>query len=55
MRAAIIYGPRDIRVETVEDPGLRKDEILVMVKACGICGTDIHAYKTGGASAFKKP
>ena len=55
MRAAMIYGPRDIRLETVEDPGLQKDEILVMVKACGICGTDIHAYKTGGASASKKP
>jgi len=51
----MIYGPRDIRLETVEDPGLRKDEILVKVKACGICGTDIHVYKTGGASASKKP
>ena len=42
MRAAMIYGPRDIRMETVEHPSIKKDEILVKVKACGICGTDIQ-------------
>lgn len=51
MRAAVIYGPRDIRLETVEDPSIRGDEILLKVKACGICGSDIHIYKTGAMSA----
>ncbi len=51
MRAAVIYGPRDIRLETVEDPSIRGDEILLKVKACGICGSDIHIYKTGVMSA----
>ena len=55
MRAAMIYGPRDIRLETVEDPAIRKDEILVKVKACGICGTDVHTYKIGNASIAEKP
>lgn len=50
MRAAIINGPSDIRVETVEDPSIQEDEILVKVKACGICGTDVHTYKTGDTS-----
>ncbi|MCJ7792349.1 MAG: alcohol dehydrogenase catalytic domain-containing protein [Dehalococcoidia bacterium] len=45
MRAAITYGPRDIRMETVEHPSIKKDEILVKVKACGICGTDIEAVR----------
>ena len=45
MRAAIIYGPRDIRMETVAYPSIKKDEILVKVKACGICGTDIEAVR----------
>jgi 2-desacetyl-2-hydroxyethyl bacteriochlorophyllide A dehydrogenase len=51
MRAAVIYGPRDIRLETVEDPSIRGDEILVKVKACGICGSDIHTYKMGVMSS----
>jgi len=51
VRAAVIYGPRDIRLETVEDPSIRGDEILLKVKACGICGSDIHVYKMGAMSA----
>lgn len=50
MRAAIIHGPRDIRVETIEYPSIQNDEILVKVKACGICGTDLHKYKKGDTS-----
>lgn len=55
MLAAVICGPRDIRVKMVEDPSIQKDEILVKVKACGICGTDIHTYKMGNTSVSRKP
>ena len=55
MKAAMIYGARDIRVETVETPTIQKDEILVKVNACGICGTDIHVYKTGRTSSSEMP
>ncbi|MFO8010234.1 MAG: alcohol dehydrogenase catalytic domain-containing protein [Dehalococcoidia bacterium] len=51
MKAAIIYGPGDVRTDIVEDPVISADEILVKVHACGICGTDIHTYKTGGGSS----
>ncbi|MDM7999207.1 MAG: alcohol dehydrogenase catalytic domain-containing protein [Dehalococcoidia bacterium] len=47
MKAAILLGPRDIRTEMVESPPIREDEVLVKVMACGICGTDVHAYKRG--------
>ena len=50
MRAAVLRGPRDIRVEMVETPSIRDDEVLVKVMACGICGTDVHAYKKGGGA-----
>jgi len=55
MRAAVLYGPKDIRLETVDIPRIRSDEILVKVKACGICGSDIHTYKTGALSTLHKP
>jgi 2-desacetyl-2-hydroxyethyl bacteriochlorophyllide A dehydrogenase len=47
MKAAVFYGPRDIRTEEVEKPEIGKNEILIKVKACGICGSDLHLYKLG--------
>jgi threonine dehydrogenase-like Zn-dependent dehydrogenase len=45
MKAAVFYGVRDIRIEEVEMPRIQDDEILIKVKACGICGSDLHMYK----------
>ncbi len=50
MKAAVVRGLRDIRIEVVETPSIRNDEALIKVMACGICGTDIHVYKKGKAS-----
>ena len=47
MKAAVLHGPCDIRIETVGKPVIKANEILFKVKACGICGTDLHAYRTG--------
>ena len=46
MKAAVLYGKEDIRLEEV--PELQLDDylnVLVKVKAAGICGTDIHFYE----------
>jgi threonine dehydrogenase-like Zn-dependent dehydrogenase len=40
--AAVYHGLRDIRVEDVDVPGIAEDESLVRVRACGICGSDLH-------------
>ncbi|PKM96308.1 MAG: alcohol dehydrogenase [Firmicutes bacterium HGW-Firmicutes-1] len=47
MKAAVYYGIGDIRPEEIEKPKISKDEILIKVKACAICGTDIRIYKFG--------
>jgi 2-desacetyl-2-hydroxyethyl bacteriochlorophyllide A dehydrogenase len=47
MKAAVYHGPRDIRVEDVPMPEIGEDELLVRVKACGICGSDLHMYRLG--------
>jgi threonine dehydrogenase-like Zn-dependent dehydrogenase len=47
MRAAVFYGPRNVKTEDVEMPEIKDNEILVKVKACGICGSDLHMYKLG--------
>lgn len=48
MRAARFYAARDIRVEDVAMPAINAgDDVLVEVKYCGICGTDLHEYLMG--------
>lgn len=42
MRAAVFHGAGDLRVETVPDPEPAPGEVLVEVRAAGICGTDRH-------------
>lgn len=48
MKAAIYYGPGDIRIENVSDPKLEADGIVIQVKASGVCGSDIHPYRVSG-------
>lgn len=44
MKALVYYGPKDIRVSDIEKPRIGKNEVLVKVEACGICGSDVHGY-----------
>lgn len=45
MRATVMYGAGDVRVETLPDPTLLEptDAIVRSVRAC-ICGSDLHPY-----------
>ena len=47
MKAAVYYGLRDIRVEEIDVPPLEATDVLVKVKASGICGSDLHGYRKG--------
>ena len=47
MKAAVYRAPRDVRVEEVEKPMLKPGDVLIKVRACGICGSDLHTYKYG--------
>lgn len=41
MKAAVLYGKNDLRVEEIDTPSVAPDEILVRVRATGICGSDL--------------
>lgn len=46
MKAAVYYGPEDIRCTRIADPGIGADhEMLVAVRATSICGSDLHLYR----------
>lgn len=47
MKAAVFHGPRDIRVEEVPAPAMLDGDVLIRIRACGICGSDLHTYKHG--------
>src|SRR4029453_13281502 len=45
MRATVMYGAGDVRVETVPDARLvEPTDALVMVTRAGICGSDLWPY-----------
>jgi len=45
MKAAVFYGPRDIRLENVKVPKVKPNWVMLKVRATGICGSDLHLYK----------
>ena len=44
MKAAFVYGPRDLRVEEVDIPRIGEDDALIRVRACGVCFSDVRFY-----------
>ena len=47
MRATVMFGAGDVRVETVPDPGLvEPTDALVVVTRAAICGSDLWPYKS---------
>jgi L-iditol 2-dehydrogenase len=47
MKAAVVYGLNDLRLEDIPVPAVPAGSIRVKVKACSICGTDIRIYRKG--------
>ena len=52
MKAAVLYGPEDLRYEEVETPDCPKGGIKIKMIACGICGSDLRTYGGGSARAI---
>ena len=44
MRAAVYYNNSDVRCEEMPVPKISEDELLVKVRVCGICGSDVMEW-----------
>ncbi|MSP56259.1 MAG: alcohol dehydrogenase [Myxococcales bacterium] len=44
--ASQVYQRPVFRWESVPDPTPARDEVLLAVKACGVCGSDTHCYES---------
>ena len=43
-RAAVLYGPGDLRIESRDVREPEADEVVLQVAVSGICGTDLHYW-----------
>jgi len=47
LKALVISRPGSVQVVDKPRPNPGRGEVLVKIKYCGICGSDLHAYKSG--------
>jgi len=47
MKAAVLYGKEDVRVEEVASRALQPGEVRLRIEAALMCGTDLKVFKRG--------
>ncbi len=47
MRAVVLYGPGDLRIDEMPEPALPPGGLLVRPGAVGICGSDVRTWRLG--------
>ncbi|AGY56290.1 zinc-dependent alcohol dehydrogenase [Gloeobacter kilaueensis] len=55
MRAALLYGQQDVRLEEVSTPIAAAGEVLVQVAVAPTCGTDLKVWLRGGHARMLTP
>jgi threonine dehydrogenase-like Zn-dependent dehydrogenase len=55
MKASLFYGEKDIRVEDQPTPEPGPGEVLIGIKAAGVCGSDLHNYRGNRPSTNDVP
>jgi L-iditol 2-dehydrogenase len=53
MKALVLTAYRQLSLEEVPEPAVGPTDVLVQVKACGICGSDVHGYD--GSTGRRRP
>ena len=52
MRASVLLGPKELRVEERPVPRPGSGEVLVRIGSVGVCGSDVHYYQHGRIGEF---
>lgn len=47
MKAALLYGKEDLRVQDIPVPEIHENEVLLKVKTTFVCGTDVRMFRNG--------
>jgi len=48
MKALVYIGPKMIELEEISESDLLENEVRINIKACGICGSDVHGFLGSG-------
>jgi len=48
VRILNIHGVNDVRLDPIEPPRPGQKDVVIKVKACGVCGSDLSYVKVGG-------
>src|SRR2546430_17035952 len=54
MKAAILHGPRDLRIESARMPEPGPGEVVVRVGMAGLCGTDYRIWSGDRPVAYPR-
>ncbi|WP_395474603.1 alcohol dehydrogenase catalytic domain-containing protein [Saccharopolyspora spinosa] len=49
MRAVVVHGPGDVRVDLLPDPVPGDGEVVIAMEWGGICGSDVSYWRHGGS------
>ena len=49
MRKLVLKSIGQVGLEEVEKPSIGEQDVLIKVKACGLCGTDLHIFRDPNA------
>lgn len=55
MKAAVLYAPNQMRLETVADPAPERGDLVLRVRAATICGTDIRVFRGRKTAGIRYP
>src|SRR5258707_14539699 len=51
-QAAVLYAPHDVRLEERPMPHVGPRDVMIEVKAVGVCGSDVHYYEHGRIGSY---
>lgn len=52
MKAIVLHGAKDLRLENISMPEVLPGMVLLKVKRVGICGSDLHYFQDGYCGSF---
>lgn len=52
MKALVVEGVKELHIKEIATPQIGAREVLIRVKACGICGSDVPRAKDGGVHSY---
>jgi threonine dehydrogenase-like Zn-dependent dehydrogenase len=53
VKAVVVHGPKDLRVEDVQESPLSPGAVAVDIAYGGICGSDLHYWQHGRNGSFE--